>query len=185
MTSIDILNQIGTFSRLDVELFDRYTSRQQFAKNDLVWKEGEVCKTLYFALRGSLVQVRSKDPEEQVIDLHTENEWVFNQESLTEQSPSGTMLRAFTSSELLCLSLQGFHSLCAQSQAFLQFGKILNQPKYRTLLYDRSLSPAEKYTFITQAKPDWIRVFPLKMIASFLKVTPETVSRVRANPNIS
>jgi CRP-like cAMP-binding protein len=142
--------------------------------------EGEVCSSFYYVLEGSFIQYSLVDDEEHIIDLHVSHEWLFNQESLTEQSPSTTTIRAYADSEVLCLSLYAFHQLSGQSQAFLQFGKILNQPKYRTFLFDQALSPTDKYNYILKSKPELTQVFPLKMIASYLKVTPETLSRVRA-----
>jgi hypothetical protein len=62
----------------------------------------------------------------------------------------------------------------------LQFGKILNQSINRTFIFDNSLSPNEKYGYINEAKPQIAKVFPNKMIASYLKMAPETLSRVRA-----
>jgi hypothetical protein len=41
------------------------------------------------------------------------------------------------------------------------------------------MTPLEKYQFVLQTRPQLVQVFPLKMIASYLKVTPETLSRVR------
>lgn len=180
MISLGILNSIGRFSNSDCELLDKHTSKQELTKGDILLKEGEVCTSFYFVLKGSFVQFQTKEVDEQIVDLHLKNEWMFNQESLTEQFPSVTTIRAFSNSEVLSLSLNVFHYLCGQSNAFLQFGKILNQTKYRTSLYDNSLSPADKYKFITAIKPELTNVFPLKLIASYLKVAPETLSRVRA-----
>lgn len=185
MTNAEILNAVGTFSSSDCDLFHHHVSIQQLNKNDVVLKEGEICKSFYFVIQGSFIQFKAKEIDAQIIDLHVEREWMFNQESLTEQSPSQTSIKAFSPSVILSLSLESFHSLCSQSKAFLQFGKILNQTKYRTSLFDSSLNPADKYQFIIRTKPDWIKVFPLKIIASFLKVTPETLSRVRAAHLIS
>ena len=181
MKSVDILKLIGQFSGLDAELFDKHTLRQSLNKNDILLKEGEICKNFYFVLSGSFVQFQTKDINEQIVDLHVKDEWMFNQESLTEQMPSRTTIRGFSKSEIIVLSLISFHYLCAKSQAFLQFGKILNQTKYRTMIYDNSLTPSDKYRFIIKTKPALTRVFPLKIIASYLKVTAETLSRVRAN----
>lgn len=185
MTSVEILNSLGQFSSFEIELFDKHSSRQRLNRNDILLKEGEVCKSFYFVLQGSFVQFQTIDIEDQIVDLHLNNEWMFNQESLTEQLPSMTSIRAFSKSEILSLSLNSFHCLCAKSQAFLQFGKILNQTKYRTSFYDSAKNPTEKYKFITRTKPELIKVFPLKLIASYLKVTPETLSRVRATYLIS
>lgn len=181
MTNAEILNSIGHFSSFDCELFDKHTSKQMLHRNDILLKEGAVCDSFYFVLQGSFIQYQNKDIDEHIVDLHLKNEWMFNQESLTEQSPSLTNIRAFSNSEIRSLSLHNFHCLCAQSQAFLQFGKILNQTKYRTSLYDSSLSPSDKYQFIMKTKPELINIFPLKLIASYLKMTPETLSRVRAS----
>ncbi|MEJ8843754.1 Crp/Fnr family transcriptional regulator [Lacibacter sp. H375] len=175
-----ILNTIGQFTGFDCELFENHTTIQKLNRNELLLKEGEVCTSFYYVLQGAFVQFQMKDIDEQVIDLHLQHEWMFNQESLTGQLPSTTNIKAFSESEILVLSLNSFHALCARSQSFLQFGKILNQTKYRTSLYDSSLSPSDKYRFINSAKPGLTTVFPLKLIASYLKVTPETLSRVRA-----
>lgn len=180
MKSSEILQAIGHFSEKDATLFEKHTSIRKLSKNEHVLIEGEVCSSFYYVLEGSFIQYSFWDEEEHIIDLHLPHEWLFNQESLTEQLPSTTAIKAFTDSEVLSLSLYAFHQLSAQSQAFLQFGKILNQPKYRTFLFDQALNPAEKYTYILKSKPELTRVFPLKMIASYLKVTPETLSRVRA-----
>jgi CRP-like cAMP-binding protein len=110
---------------------------------------------------------------------------MFNQDSLTEQNPSQNSIIAFSNSEVLVLTLHGFHYLCSQSQSFLQFGKILNQTKYRASLYDNALNPVEKYDYINKIRPELSKNFPLKLIASYLKITPETLSRVRASYQIS
>ena len=117
MTSVEILNSLGQFSSFDYELFDKHTSKLRLNRNDIVVKEGEVCKSFYFVLQGSFVQFQSneEEEEEQVFDLHLNNEWMFNQESLTEQLPSMTSIRAFSKSEILTLSLNSFHCLCSKS----------------------------------------------------------------------
>ena len=181
MTNEEILNGIGKFSHLDCELFDKYTTRQKLNKDEFLVKEGEICNSFYFVIEGAFIQYQIKDIEEKIVDLHLSNEWMFNQESLTEQSHSKTNIKAFSNSEVISLTLSGFHYLCSKSQTFIQFGKILNQTKYRTSLYDNSLNPQEKYDFINKIRPELTHIFPLKLIASYLKVTPETLSRVRAN----
>lgn len=180
MTTQEILNNIGQFSNFDVELFEKHSTTRKIHKNEMIQNKGEVCKRFYFILSGSFLQFKTQDIDEVIIDLHLQYEWMFDQQSLTEQTPSDTTIKAFSKSEIIELSLKSFHCLCSKSQSFLQFGKILNQTKYRTSLFDSSLNPSEKYKFIKLTKPELIKIFPLKMIASYLKVTPETLSRVRA-----
>lgn len=181
MTTKEILNNLGQFSNFDTELFEKHSTRKILNKNEVLLNEGEVCKCFYYILSGSFSQFQIYDIDEVTIDLHLQNEWMFNQQSLTEQTSSNTTIKAFSKSEIIELSLNSFHCLCSKSQSFLQFGKILNQSKNRTFIFDNSLKPNEKYSYINKSKPQLLKVFPIKMIASYLKVAPETLSRVRSN----
>lgn len=181
MKALEILSRIGQFTSFDTELFEKHSIKRMINKNEILLNEGEVCKSFYFILSGSFSQFQIHDIDEVIIDLHLQNEWMFNQQSLTTQKPSTTIIKAFSKSEVIDLNLASFHSLCLKSQSFLQFGKILNQSENRTFIYDNSLRPSEKYSYITKVKPQLTRVFPIKMVASYLKVAPETLSRVRAN----
>ncbi len=180
MTTKEILNDIGKFSSFDVALFEKHLTTKTFCKNDILLKENNVCQSVYYILAGSFFQSLRNELTESIIDLHLQNEWMFNHQSLVEQTPSQTVIKAFTKSEIIELSLISFHSLISQSQSFLQLGKILNQNNHRTFLFDNFLTPAQKYNYIQKAKPYIIQTFPIKMIASYLKITPETLSRVRA-----
>lgn len=181
MTTKDVLSSLGQFSNFDTELFEKHSMKRTINKNETLISEGEICKSFYFILSGSFSQFQTYDIDEIIIDLHVQNEWMFNQQSLTEQTESNTTIKAFSKSEVLEISLNSFHCLCSKSPAFLQFGKILNQTKDRTFIFDNSLNPTEKYNYIKKSKPELVKVFPIKMIASYLKIAPETLSRVRAN----
>ena len=180
MTTAEILNSLGQFSHFDTELFIKHSTKKIFNKNEVLLNEGEVCRCFYYILSGSFSQFQTHGVDEVIVDLHLQSEWMYNQQSLTEQTPSKTTIKAFSTSEVLELSLSSFHFLCSKSQSFLQFGKILNQSQNRNFIFDNSLDPNEKYRFINKSKPELIKVFPIKMIASYLKIAPETLSRVRA-----
>lgn len=106
---------------------------------------------------------------------------MFNHQSLIEQTPSKTAIKAFAKSDVIELRLNNLHALIAKSQTFLQLARIFNQADNRIYLFDNSPNPTEKYNYINIAKPLITKVFPIKMIASYLKIAPETLSRVRAN----
>lgn len=180
MTAQEILNPIGQFSDRDLHLFEAHIVRKIIPKNEVVLAEGEVCKSIYFVLSGALFQFQSGETTETIIDLHLPQEWMFNHSSLIEQTPSVTAIKAFAKSEVVQLSLDHLHSLMANSQAFLQLGKVFNQSNHRAYLFDNGLNPAQKYDYIQNVKPLIAQVFPVKMIASYLKIAPETLSRVRA-----
>ncbi|MBE5319544.1 Crp/Fnr family transcriptional regulator [Pedobacter sp. MR2016-19] len=177
----EILADVGTFSSHDLLLFEEKALLKIFKKNDRVLHHGEICQSVYFILSGSFVQFQSDGIVETIIDLHLPKEWMFNHPSLIGQMPSDTTIKAFEDAEVIELSLINLHELIARSQSFLQLGRIFDQANYRTYLFDNALSPVQKYNYIKNVKPHIIQVFPVKMIASYLKIAPETLSRVRAN----
>ena len=177
----EILASVGTFSSHDLLLFEEKTVRKSFKKNDILLRQGEICQSVYFILSGSFFQFLSDHETEKIIDLHLPNEWMFNHPSLIGQMPSSTTIKAFEDAELIELSLINLHELIARSQSFLNMGRIFDQANHRTYLFDNALSPVQKYNYIKNAKPHIVQVFPVKMIASYLKIAPETLSRVRAN----
>lgn len=177
----EILNSFGQFSADEVLLFEENIVKRTFRKNEIISKQGAVCQSVYFVLSGSFFQYQSHGITQSIIDLHVTSEWMFNHPSLIEQRASETTIKAFENSEVIELSLSSLHYLIAKSQSFLFLTKIFNQTSARTYLFDSSFNPLQKYNYIKNVKPLVAQVFPVKMIASYLKIAPETLSRVRAN----
>ncbi len=185
MTTQKILEDIGQFSSFDITLFERYSIRKSLSKSEILLSDKDVCQSIYYILSGSFFQYQSNKLTETIIDLHLKNEWVFNQPSLIEQTRSATTIKAFEKADVIELSLNKIHSLIGKSQNFLQLNKIFNHSNIKMFLSDNSLSPAQKYNYVKEVKPLITQKFPVKMIASYLKIAPETLSRVRANYSIS
>lgn len=177
----NILRDIGQFSEADLILFENYVTKRSFNKNDLLLKEGEVCRSAFYILSGSFYQFKTGEIDDTIVDLHVQSEWMFNHTSFINQSPSRTSIKAFTGSEVIELTLDKLHELIIQSAAFLQLARIFDQANTRIHFFDSSLNPVQKYNYIKEAKPLLSQVFPVKMIASYLKIAAETLSRVRAN----
>ncbi len=177
----NILLHIGKFSDKEIALFEKMVTHHSVNKNEYLLREGEICKSVYYIKHGAFFQFKENNATQHIIDLHLQKEWMFNNRSLTQQSPSQTSIKAFTNSEVIVLDLSTLHYLISQSQSFLQFGRIFNQSDNRVQLFDNSLNPQQKYDYIKTVKPAITLTFPLKMVASYLKITPETLSRVRAN----
>ena len=114
-----------------------------------------------------------------VIDLSIPNDWVLNHKSFTARKPSEYSIQAFEDTSYYEISIDAIHRLIAQSQSFLQMGKILEESISRIYFFDNNNTPDEKYLHIITKKPELLQKFPQTIIASYLKITPETLSRVR------
>jgi CRP-like cAMP-binding protein len=148
-------------------------------KNAIVQGEGEICQSFYFVESGSLRQFKDVDGFiEQTINLYLENDFVFDQSSFTSQKPSLFNIQALEDCELIELTVQSVHSLITLSPTFFALGKILDANAHMN--YAQLKSPEEKYLALMQNRPQVTQRFPLKHIASYLNMTPETLSRVRA-----
>ena len=153
---------------------------KEITKGACLLKPGQVCQSLYFIGSGSFIQFKEKDEIDlQVIDLHVDQEWMLNQQSFVRQQPSETFIQAFTDSHVYELTITKLHELINRSSAFFQLARLLEPTPSRIKLFDDQLSPAAKYQFVLDHRPSLLQAFPLKIIASYLKITPETLSRVR------
>ncbi|MDP9955084.1 CRP-like cAMP-binding protein [Epilithonimonas hungarica] len=176
-----MLRSLGVFSDFELQLFNQNIEVKTVEKNEILLSEGEISKSIFFIKAGALFQVQQIDDEEKIIDLNIQNDWVFSFDSLTNQIPSNTMIKAFAKSEIVELNLENLHKLISISQNFLQLNKIFNSLSAKIHIYDSNLNPTEKYNYLLDNKPQIIKIFPLNMIASYLKMRQETLSRVRAN----
>lgn len=175
-----ILKNNGVYSEADVLLFERSVRFRVVSKGEILIRPGNVCRSIFYNLSGALYQYNYKDDvEENIIDLHSDNEWFVNHMSFISQKPSDSFMKAFTESNVLELTIESLHRLIGRSPAFLQLAKIFEQATSRVHFFDNRLTPTQKYQYILENRRGLIRKFPLKYIASYLKMTPETLSRVR------
>lgn len=175
-----ILKQIGNFNEEQVRLFESKIVCRQLSKDEIVLPEGGVCSSVFYNLGGALYQFNYKtDNELNVIDLHLDQEWFLNASSFFNQKPSDCCIKAFTDCSIFELSVVRLHELIAVSPAFLQLGKVLEHATSRVHFFDNLMTPLQKYQYVLDHRPDLIQQFPLKIIAAYLKITPETLSRVR------
>lgn len=175
------LDKIGRFSQTDFERLLKYLVPRQLRKNELLLDQGQVCQSFYFISSGSAYQFRYDDIEEKVMDLHVQKEWCLSYSSFISQAPSQNIIKVNSETRVFELNVYAIHELIALSPVFLQLGKILEGALSRTQYLDNSMSPSEKYNDLVKVRPLVLQMFPLKLIASYLNMTPETLSRVRSS----
>jgi CRP-like cAMP-binding protein len=175
-----ILGKIGRFSEEELNLIHEHCIPRTLKKNEILLEAGQVCRSVYFAVSGAFYQYRMHDIDGNIIDLHIENEWFLNYVSFISQKPSVDTLRAYSDSEILEMTVDSLHHLIGASPVFFQLGKLLQAPALRSQFFDEAMTPAEKYNYVLEHRPQLLQKFPLRYIASYLKITPETLSRVRA-----
>ena len=174
------LENTGSFSLAELEQILLHCTEHKLKKDEYLLRPGVVCNSISFMLEGACYQFSPGESGERIIELYADYDCVVNPSSFFFQQPSGEFIRAFTDCRLLTLSINALHVLVGLSPVFFQLGKILQPGWFRVGFFDQAMSPKEKYNYLMENKPQFLQVFPLKLIASYLKITPETLSRVRA-----
>jgi CRP-like cAMP-binding protein len=121
--------------------------------------------------------------KEHVIQFSPENWWVADMDSFTTGVPTQYFLDAVEDSELLLCDnisftkiLEHIPGLAAQYQAGIQKHTAAKNQRIALAL---SATAKERYGHFLKTYPSLVQRLPLHMIASYLGITPETLSRVR------
>ncbi len=171
---------MGAFSAEALQSIYTQCKTRQLCKQETLLEAGQICQSAYFIVSGAFYQFRMRDIDENIIELHIENEWFLNQASFIAQKPSIDTIKAYADSKILELTVSSIHQLIESSPVFFQLGKLLHPTTQRTQFFDEAMTPAEKYNYLLTHRPLLFQRFPLKYIAAYLKTTPETLSRIRS-----
>ena len=170
--------EFGSFSAEELSLFDDMLKTTRLPKNSFLLKEGQICQSFYFLNSGSVRHYYTTDDNSEVtVNLFIEADWFSDYQSFTLQKPSKNNLQTFEESELYELTIHDFHRLIGLSSSFFRLGKILGLTSQNK--NTDKVTPEERYINLLDHKPYIVQRFPLKYIASYLGITPETLSRIR------
>jgi len=160
--------------------------RKRMRKRQYFLQEGDVCKYTGFIVKGSarMFTVNEKG-HEHIIRFGLESWWMSDHESLINLTPSPYYIEMLEDSELLIISLANALELRTKSRCFDETVKALD--KFQTIAMQKrihaaiGMSAEEKYHDLSHTYPEFLERFPMNMIASYLGLSPETLSRIRKN----
>jgi len=176
------LCKLYPFPEEQLALFTKRMSLAHLQKKKPLLEPGRVCSHLTFLARGSLRHYTLGGNAELTINFFTEGQWVTDIDSFLAQEPSKNYIKALEDSEVASISLQDIHEMMDNYPSFRMLnGLIANMVIPVTHLASISReSPDVRYRELLSKHPDWITRFPQMHIASYLGMTSETLSRVRA-----
>jgi CRP-like cAMP-binding protein len=174
------IQNFGHFSPEQLSLLFPRLKLLNVKKDECLVKEGQVCQSFYFINHGNFRHYTvQENGEEATLNLFISTEWVFEYKSFITQQPSQNIIQATVDSEVLGLSVWDFHELARLCESFFRIGRIFEQAIQNQDFQHNRLSPEQKYERLLINKPEVLQHFPLKHIASYLGMTPETLSRIR------
>jgi CRP-like cAMP-binding protein len=165
-------------------LLSKWNDSQAFKSNELILSTHQKAHYLYFVNRGSLrLFLVNKKEEDITIGFGYKNSIITSFDSFIDESPSLLSIAAIEDVELIKLSkknlehcIESDHTIATWYQSVLE-KTISGHIKRQTELL--MLSPKERYEVFLKRSGHLINSVPLKHIASYLGMKPETLSRVR------
>ena len=157
---------------------------KKLRKRQYLLQEGDVCKYIVFVEKGILRSYTIDDKgTEHVIQFAFEGWWISDQYSFLTGEPSVYNMDALEDSELLLLTKQAEEEIMDRIPGFERFFRILLQNNLinmqRRLVGSLSKSAEARYFDLIESCPTIPQRVPQHMMASFLGITPETLSRIR------
>jgi len=156
--------------------------RQEYPAQSTLLQQGQVCRYLYFLESGYLRFYTFKDGED-VTKFFTEPPYCFtSQRSLTQQAPAREGIETLTPSTIWLMPQQNAFELLEQP-AWSTFVRLLVQEvQYYTqeILEELQSQTAEqRYLEMLETQAPILQVAPLKHLASYLGIAPQSLSRIR------
>lgn len=154
-----------------------------YEKGTVLVREDQVCTTCYFVLEGCLRQYTLSDGNENTSRFYIEGDAAVLFSSMSGQTPAGSYLCCAEDSYLMIGEMgaeqdmyQRFPKLLQITRSMMEkdFGKM--QDAFAQFI---SSSPEERYIHILNTRPELLHRVPQHQLASYIGVTPESLSRIR------
>ena len=178
------INEKTTLSPEQFEICRPFFTQKKLRKRQFILNEGDVCKYNIFITRGLLRSYTIDDKgNEHILQFALEGWWTADLYSFFTEEPSIFNIEALEDTEMLLITRPSWESIMDKLPAMERYFRILLQNSLiatqRRLIGSISESAEQKYIKFMNAYPESVQRVPQHMIASYLGITRETLSRLR------
>jgi len=178
------ITEKATLTDEEFAYIDAVCVTRKLRKKQYLLQEGDVWQFNAFVSKGLVRTYRIDGKgDEHILQFCPENYWTGDRESLLSGEPSRCNIDAIEDSEIILIRKQDFENLCSKIEPFNRMVNIVLQKSFNTsqnrIHAAISFTAEEKYLNFITIYPDLANRIPQSMIASYLGISPETLSRVR------
>lgn len=183
------LKTLVPFDDRDWELFSRKLKKVVYGRGEAILKDGDVEKTLSF-LESGMVRFYLPDPDcqrELTFSFAFENSFFSGYDSFLSQTPADYCIEALTDCVMWQISFEDLNVIYNTTEVGNLIGRKVAESLYAAkmkrelaLLKD---SAKERYLDLLRHQPHFYKRIPLKYLASYIGVRPQSLSRIRRQIN--
>ena len=182
---VSLLEHYQPLSDGDRSFIERVSVRHEYPKHQVLLQEGQVCNYLFFVADGLARNFYYKDGRDVTTWFGTNGMFLTDLDSLINRQPSRFTIETLELTVLYTVYHENLERLFASSRALERAGRLSTLDNFVILenrLFALQFHTAqERYGNFLRMFPGLINRVPLTHIASYLGITLETLSRVRAN----
>lgn len=172
---------------LPEEEFREFSSlifEKTFEKKSCLVEEGKDCNYIYFIDQGACYSYKTdKDGEKQVVQFAIEGYWISDLYSFLSHRKAIYSIEALETTRTYALNRDHFQKACDRLPCFERFHRILVQNAYVAIQYRLAQALSEdaetRYLEFSKQYPHFIQRIPQYLIASYLGIKPQSLSRIR------
>lgn len=173
------------FPLSDEEFYLKLSKLKQksFKKNEYLLAKGEVCSEYFFLTKGATKYIEEKETQEFIIDFNFEGEWCGDYYSFITQKPSHLSVKAIEDVEVFSLSFQDKNDLHKLNINYERLEINMVRAAYflalQRLVQFKNNTPEENYLQLLHQRPFIFKRVKIHDIATYLGITPPSLSRIR------
>jgi CRP-like cAMP-binding protein len=188
LTAQPIVEHFKNYLPLDkeeIKLLDERTKQRQIKRRQMILQEGFVCKHYSFVVTGCFKMYGTDEKGyEHNISFAAENDWIADLGSFYSEKPSKLFIEALEPSSILQIEKTDLLFLFVNVPKFDRNFRVIAEEKFidlqNRLLLNFTSNTQQRYTQFLEQYPNLAMRLSNAQIASYLGVTPEFLSKVRA-----
>lgn len=181
---IDFINKIYPLNDDIMQFMSSRTTFRKVSKGKFLLKPGEYCRDYYYIHKGILRSYINYGEKEITIWINPEGEITTSIRSIGGSRLSDEYIQVIENAELVVIPFEAMHELYDTFPEMNRVGRMLLEEYYSASeerVYIARLPNAHaRYQHFINSRPELLNRIPLKYVASYLGITLETLSRLRA-----